>query len=156
MHAPNSASAAEFSRIARRNRSISVTGVSVVFGSLIAVALAVGIGFAALGAWLVLPFAGIEVAALGAALTWIFRHALDYERICLRGGLLEVEVVDGRRRTRREFNPAWARVVFEAQGNRARLALRSHGRELEIGRHLSADDRLGLARELGELGLQRA
>lgn len=31
------------------------------------ITLTIGIGFALLGAWLVLPFAGLEVLALGAA-----------------------------------------------------------------------------------------
>ena len=31
------------------------------------VALSIGIGFAVMGAWLVLPFVGLEVLALGAA-----------------------------------------------------------------------------------------
>jgi uncharacterized membrane protein len=38
-----------------------------VFGALAAVTLLIGAGFALIGAWLVLPFAGLEVMALGAA-----------------------------------------------------------------------------------------
>ncbi|MBV8030569.1 MAG: DUF2244 domain-containing protein [Betaproteobacteria bacterium] len=37
------------------------------FSALAVVTLAIGIGFALVGAWLVLPFAGLEVAALAAA-----------------------------------------------------------------------------------------
>lgn len=36
--------------------------------------LAIGIGFAMIGAWLVLPFSGLEVLLLGGALLW---HARD-------------------------------------------------------------------------------
>ena len=36
-------------------------------GLLAVVTLSIGIGFAAMGAWLILPFAGLEVLALGAA-----------------------------------------------------------------------------------------
>jgi uncharacterized membrane protein len=38
-----------------------------VFVALGAVTLLIGVGFALVGAWLVLPFAGLEVLALGAA-----------------------------------------------------------------------------------------
>jgi uncharacterized membrane protein len=38
------------------------------------VVLAIGAGFAMLGAWLVLPFSGLEVLLLGAAFLW---HARD-------------------------------------------------------------------------------
>jgi uncharacterized membrane protein len=37
------------------------------FALLAAVTLSIGIGFALMGAWLILPFAGLEVLALGAA-----------------------------------------------------------------------------------------
>jgi uncharacterized membrane protein len=144
----------EFSTVARRNGSISRGGVLLMFGSLMMIALMIGVSFALLGAWLVLPFAGVEIAVLGAALNWILRHAYDYERIRMSGGMLEVEVVDGARRMRRQFNPVWARVVLEVRGAGTHLALRSHGRELEIGRYLTADDRRGLAHALNELGLR--
>ena len=50
-----------------RNCSISPAGLLCAFGVLAAVTLAIGIGFALMGAWLVLPFAGLEVLALAAA-----------------------------------------------------------------------------------------
>jgi uncharacterized membrane protein len=54
--------------------SISPAGFACVFASLAGVVLAIGIGFAAMGAWLVLPFSGLEVLLLGAAFYW---HARD-------------------------------------------------------------------------------
>ncbi|HEX4927214.1 MAG TPA: DUF2244 domain-containing protein [Burkholderiales bacterium] len=59
--------------------SISPAALACVFGSLACVALAIGTGFAAVGAWPVLPFAGLEVAILGAA---FLVHARD---ISIRG-----------------------------------------------------------------------
>ena len=46
---------------------MSPVGLAKVFATLAAVVLAIGAGFAALGAWLVLPFAGLEVLLLVAA-----------------------------------------------------------------------------------------
>jgi uncharacterized membrane protein len=154
MQSPLSANAVEFSRVARRNRSISQRGLLMSFGSLMLIVLAIAIVFAVLGAWLVLPFAGIEIAVLAAALTWVARHALDYERICFNAGMLEIEIADGGKLTLRQFNPAWASLVVEHRGPATRIALRSHGSELEIGRHLNAGGKRGLARELGALGLR--
>jgi uncharacterized membrane protein len=156
MPIPLSASAVEFSRVARRNRSLSEAGLLLSFGGLMLVVALIATGFALLGAWLVLPFAGIEIAILGFAVNWVLRHARDFEFICLKGGMLEIEIADGGSRTLRQFNPHWARLVIESRGNATRLALRSHGKEFEIGRHLNAEDRRGLARELGALGLQLA
>jgi len=156
MPIPLSASAVEFSRVARRNRSISQAGLLMSFGGLMLIVALIATGFALLGAWLVLPFAGVEIAVLGCAVSWVLRHACDFEHICLKGGMLEVEIADGGSRTLRQFNPHWARLVIETQGRVTRLALRSHGKEFEIGRHLNAEDRRGLARELGALGLRQA
>lgn len=46
---------------------MSPAGLAKVFLALAAVVLAIGAGFAAAGAWLVLPFAGLEVLLLIAA-----------------------------------------------------------------------------------------
>jgi len=46
---------------------MSPAGLAATFLSLAAVVLAIGTGFALVGAWPVLPFAGLEVLALGAA-----------------------------------------------------------------------------------------
>jgi uncharacterized membrane protein len=46
---------------------MSPAGLAKVFSALAAVVLAIGAGFATLGAWLVLPFAGLEALALVAA-----------------------------------------------------------------------------------------
>jgi uncharacterized membrane protein len=47
--------------------SISPVGLLRVFVGLAATVLAIGVGFALVGAWLVLPFAGLEVLVLGGA-----------------------------------------------------------------------------------------
>jgi uncharacterized membrane protein len=46
---------------------MSPAGLAKVFSALAAVVLVIGAGFAIAGAWLVLPFAGLEVALLVAA-----------------------------------------------------------------------------------------
>ena len=54
--------------------SISPTGLLGVFAALAAVTLVIGIGFAIVGAWLILPFAGLEVLILGVAFVVHARH----------------------------------------------------------------------------------
>jgi len=46
-----------------------------VFVVLAAAAIGIGIGFASFGAWLVLPFAGLEALALAAAFVAVARRA---------------------------------------------------------------------------------
>ena len=139
--------AGEYVSIVRRNNSLSSSGRLRVFGFLLVVSLGIASGFSLMfGAWPILPFAGIEMAVLFAAFRYIERHAADYERIAIRGALVSVEVQDGSNVMRREMNRYWSHVVCAHDGSR--IALRSHGREVEVGRHLSEDRRLKLAREL--------
>lgn len=138
-----------FSLILKRNCSISPAGLLGVFAGLAGFVLAVGVAFAAAGAWLVLPFAGLEIALLGAAFVAVARHATDYEKIELRAGRLTVEVGEARRSARYELPAGGARVRVEqeTQGG-ARVWLRAAQQELEIGRHLDAHTRARLASEL--------
>jgi uncharacterized membrane protein len=56
---------------------MSPAGLAKVFAALSLLVLAIGAGFAAAGAWLVLPFAGLDVLLLGAAFVLYARHAAD-------------------------------------------------------------------------------
>jgi uncharacterized membrane protein len=141
------APAAGFTRLARRNNSLSSTGRILVFGFIFAVSVGIASAFAALGAWLILPFAGLEMGVLYWAFRSIERHASDYERIVIDGDRVSVEICDTGRACSHDLSRHWAQMVVSGDG--ARLALRSHGREVEIGRHLNDGQRLALARELG-------
>ena len=121
---------------------MSPAGLAKVFAALSFLVLAIGAGFAAAGAWLVLPFAGLEVLLLGAAFMLHARHAADYEKIELESGRVTVEVADGRRTARYEMDGA--RVSMRE----GRLVLRGAKEELEIGRYLGAEARAEFAAEL--------
>lgn len=134
---------------ARRNCSISPRGLCRVFLGIAAVSLLIAGTFAAIGAWWVFPFTGLELTALAAAFVCWGQHVGDYESIGVDADRLWVEVRDGGQVRRHEFNPRWATLVVERAGLRQRLAVRSHGRELEIGRLLDDAGRERLATELG-------
>jgi uncharacterized membrane protein len=139
-----------FSVLLKRNCSISPAALARVFAFLVAVILGIGIGFAAAGAWLVLPFAGVEVALLAAAFLTNGRHAADYERIERTGERLTVEISSAGRTERREMLVRETRVRVARQGDTARVWLSANGREHEVGRHLQAQGRLELAAELAK------
>ena len=58
------AHAAEYERVARRNNSLSSTGRIFVFAFLFVVSVGIAGAFALLGAWMILPFAGLEMLVL--------------------------------------------------------------------------------------------
>jgi len=138
--------AAGFRVMLRRNCSMSPRGLLLAFVLLAALSLAIASAFAALGAWLILPFAGLEMLVLYWAFRIIERHARDYELIEIDGNQVRVERFESGSTSSEAFSRYWARVVVSRDGSR--LALRSHGRELEIGRVLSDAQRLQLARAL--------
>jgi uncharacterized membrane protein len=138
---------AEFVHTARRNNSLSSSGRQLVFGLILTVSLGIAAAFSIIfGAWPILPFAGIEMAVLYIAFRYIDRHAGDYERITIQGDSVAVEVREGTQVSHFRLQRCWAQVVCQPEG--ARLALRSHGREIELGRHLCAEQRLEMARDL--------
>ena len=138
---------AEYDYTARRNNSLSSSGRRLVFGFILTVSLGIATAFSLVfGAWPIMTFAGIEMVVLYLAFRYIDRHAADYERITIRGDRVSVEVREGSELTRFELNRCWAQVVCECEG--AKLALRSHGREFEVGRHLCDEQRFRMAREL--------
>jgi uncharacterized membrane protein len=137
-----------FSVLLKRNCSISPAGLARVFALIAIVTLGIGFGFWLAGAWMILPFAGLEIAALAAAFLANGRHATDYERIALQGTRLTVEVGEAERTERHELDARGARVELERDAGGARVRLEAPGGSLEIGRHLDARSRLDLAAEL--------
>jgi uncharacterized membrane protein len=135
---------AGFSLTLKRNCSISPAGLAGAFAALAFVVVAIGTGFAIAGAWLVLPFAGLEVLLLGAAYVLYARRAADYERIVLDSGWLTVEVSEAQRTLRYEMEARRARVRVDEE----RVLLLGAREQLELGRHLDADTRVQLAAEL--------
>ena len=133
-----------FSVILKRNCSISPAGLACVFAALGVAALAIGAGFALLGAWLILPFAGLEVLLLGAAFFLQARHATDYERIELDQGRLAIDVSQAERVSHYELDARVARV--ETRGRH--VVLRGGRQALELGRHLDDESRAAFAAEL--------
>ena len=130
----------EYALAARRNNSLTSFDRIFAFGLIAMVSLGIAIAFACLGAWMILPFAGIEVLVLYCAWRWIERHANDYELLTITGDSVEIEVADIGRLQRFEFNRWWTQVVCARDGGS--LALRSHGKEIQFGRHLTNEQRL--------------
>jgi len=142
----NQPRAIEFRRVARRNNSLSSTGRLLVFAFLFVVSVGIAVAFACFGAWPILPFAGLEMLVLYLAFRYLERHAADYELIEIDGDRVTVEQFEGGSMRSQAFSRYWAQVVVSPDGGR--LALRSHGRELEIGRVMNGEQRLELAQAL--------
>jgi len=98
------------------------------------------------GAAFVLPFAFIEMLAIGGAMLVYARHAADREYIAMRPSLLRVERRSGGRTNCVEFNPRWVRVEPDRDdGSLVRLS--GQGRSVVVGEFVQRQHRRQLADE---------
>ncbi|MBL0917910.1 MAG: DUF2244 domain-containing protein [Hydrogenophaga sp.] len=130
----------------RRNCSVTPAQLGILYASLCVVSLGVAGFFWAQGATLVLPFAALELLAVGAAFLVYARHATDGERVRLMERALVVEQETAGRLVRREFARQWVRV--ESKGAPNLIEVRGSGQSVHIGRHLRAELRPVLAQEI--------
>lgn len=106
------------------------------------------------GFWPVLPFAGLELAVLGAAL-WVSMQRGRYREVILvypHKVVVEKGVREGH--TAVEFPLHWARVTLRPAplaSFPSQLLISSHGRSCEIGRCLTESEREGLRSRLEQL-----
>jgi len=139
----------DFSVTARPNCSLTPSQKLWVFAIIASFSLVVATGFTLAGAWLVFPFAGLELLALGFAFYLIHCHSGDYESITIAGDNLAVETRCYKNISRVVLHRYWARVILrDTPAGEQKLWLRSHGKEVEFGRYMDNDTRLMLANQL--------
>ncbi len=131
----------------KRNCSVTPVQLAWFYVSICVVSLAIGLFFWRLGASLVLPFAGIELAGVGLAFLAYARRAADGERISLQGQLLVVELESAGRLQRAEFHRDCVRVEPGSDG-RSLVELSGRGRSVRVGRYLRPELRPVLAQEI--------
>jgi uncharacterized membrane protein len=99
------------------------------------------------GVKLIMPFAWLELLAVGAAFLVYARHATDGERLVLQGGQLLVELSHAGKISREQFNCELVRVEPHID-DRSLIELSGQGRRVQIGRQIRPELRSYLAREL--------
>ena len=131
----------------KRNCSVTPAQLGWMYVSLCVVSLGIGAFFWFRGALLVLPFAWLELLAVGCAFMVYARHAADGERISLQEGRLVVELENGGRLERAEFSRQWVRIEPTA-GDTSLIEVSGQGRSVQVGRYVRPELRGALAREL--------
>jgi uncharacterized membrane protein len=139
-----------FSAVLRPHRSLGRTGFLVLMGVFGSVSFATGLAFFLLGAWPVIGFFGLDLLILYVAFRLSYRAGRLYETVDLTRSLLTVRRVHpSGRQERFTFNPYWVRVrLARTRQGYTDLRLRSHGKELSLGRFLTDEERDDFARAL--------
>lgn len=138
------------------NASLSAAGAWGFLGVMAAVALGIATVFAMRGFWPILPFAGLELAALGLAL-WVtqrrnrYREVISVSEESLR---LDIGMVGQGALASVEMPRAWARVRIvdgPYRNSPTQLTLEYCGQRVTIGRCLTDEERGRLAARIREL-----
>lgn len=136
----------------RPNCSLSWRSTVRFYCGIFTVSFGIAIAFAIQGAWLILPFAGLEMLVLGIALYTVARHNARWQEIDIDRDSIRITEHASSRVQRQSFQRAWAKVVLEPpaiRGHAAKLCIRSHGRSVEVGGCLNEYEKRQLAEQLG-------
>ena len=137
------------------NDSLTARDGWMVYGSLVVLTIIIAGAWTALGFWVVLPFAGLELGMLALAVTMVRRRAGYHELLVI--GRDEVTLERGRSEAKREvlhWPLAWTRIeLIEARARppRSQLMVCVSGKRTEIAHMLAEAERRTLYRRLCEL-----
>ncbi len=109
--------------------------------------------FMALGYWVVMPFSGLEMLALGLGLYYSCRQIYRQEVITVDKVNVKVEKGYQSVQFRQWFERAWVRIeVIESTGYRKnmKIMMGSHGKNVEIGSFLTKHEKESLVFELNK------
>jgi uncharacterized membrane protein len=141
--------------IARPNNSLSPNDAIKLLLAMAVVAFVIALSFARMGAWLVLPFAGLEILAFAYAFYYLHLHSSDFESITIEEDRVIVEKKNYKEFSTTVFQRYWAQINVRNVENKngangkSGLFISSHGNEVEFGRNFINDEqRTILAREL--------
>lgn len=150
---------AEWQIIVQPNRSMSWTQSMWLLAGITVLLLSISTVFALKGLWLILPFAGLEVAALAYCMYRVADSGYLCEVISI--GETEIRVEKGRQRRCRStrggpeatctFPRGWARVLLiEDRGSwyPNKVLIGASGRQVELGAFLVEDEKKDLVEEL--------
>ena len=139
-----------FDAILQPNTSLEPKGFMLLMVAIASVSFVVGMVFMVAGAWPVVGFLGLDVALIFMAFKANYRWARMYETVRLTSDSLLVERISPPGKAQRwSFQPYWLKVQIDTPVKHdSQLVLSSHGKRLNIGAFLTADERLELAHAL--------
>jgi uncharacterized membrane protein len=137
-----------FSCQIRPNRSLTPRG-RMLWLILIALnAIVISMAAMLVGAWPVVPFAGLEVFLLGVAFWWIGRHDDDIESFSVQNGEFLWECRVGNQVRRLSGNAAWAQIENDDTRGKHGFVLAYSGAREQIGLNLPESHRVILRNQI--------
>jgi uncharacterized membrane protein len=136
----------------RQNRSLSKRGRGLWLMLIAASVLVVALGAAAVGAWLILPFAGFEVFLVWLAFYVVGQHDADYELLVVTQREFRWERRDGLKTEKLEGSRDWARLSRTSKKfDSDTIQLLYGGNRVTIGRLLCSTERKRLGAQMASV-----
>lgn len=133
--------------VIKRNCSITPKQLLMVYAVLCTVSFSIAMLFTARGAWYVLGFAVLEMAAVGGAFLHFSRHAMDREHLELTDRLLAIKLVQAGKERRFQLDPHFTRIAMPRSRDEL-IKLEDKLVRVEVGRFLNHSKRQEFAAEL--------
>ncbi len=131
----------------KRNCSLTPRQLASAYGFLCLLSFSVAMIFAWHGAWYVLTFSILEMAAVALAFLYYARHATDHEHVALVDGCLLVERIEAGHTQQIRLDPHWIRITTPTR-QQDLISLEAGGVKVELGRFVPVATRRKFAREL--------
>lgn len=140
------------------NQSLSLSGNLWVFISLVAVSLGISLAFALAGAWIILPFAGLELLLLAVLFGYVYLEGSRREVIRISGERVLLDCCRGYREQsiyHREFARDSLAVLVRMGASTEPASVSFSGPEgcLEVGDFLTDAERAELVQKLNHCGI---
>lgn len=121
--------------IAKPNVSASAESVCRLLLSLGVLTGFIAVAFLHIGAWMVLPFAGLELVLVVLAFVMVLRHSDDYEKITFAEDHVDIEQSVLGKIKHVRFQRYWTRISLrEDENGKKSLWIGSRNQEVEFGR----------------------
>lgn len=141
-----------FSATLTPHRSLGRRGMILVVAAVAGLSSSIGTYLWWIGAWPVIGFIGLDVAAIALAFQFNARAARAFEEVAVSRTQIVIRKVAANGRSHEfRFNPIWVKLEVEKDDDVGvvRIAFRARDRHLRIGAFLNPEDRTSFARALG-------
>ena len=135
--------------VLKKNCSISPRQLAKAYLAICGASLMVASYFTWQGAWLIMVFAVLEMAAVATAFLYFGRHATDRECIALNEAELVVELVRAEKTSQFRLDPCRTKVAMPALRH-GLIGLEGNASRVEVGRFLTERKRREFAQELNQ------
>ncbi|MEM0909657.1 MAG: DUF2244 domain-containing protein [Pseudomonadota bacterium] len=137
------------------NRSVTWQQTKWIIALMIAFVMIIAIAWSFVGAWIVLPFAGLEVGLFAYLMYRVSKFTYSKQVLFIDEAKVTIEYRHAKQQVRQVFDKAGLHVAYsesEMDWELPRIALKSDFHEIEIGTFLNLDDRKKLASMLENAG----